>query len=192
MAWLSPHELSLMKFASIGRGVLISDKASIHNNNNISIGNNVRIDDFCVLSAGEGGIFLGDYIHLAVYTSIIGSGKIIVSDFCNISSRVSIYSSNDDYSGTAMTNPMVPSEYTRVKHAAVTLEKHVIIGSGSIILPGVRLCEGVAVGALSLINNDCSAFGVYAGIPARLIGHRKKDLLKVEKLIVNKQNKSTK
>jgi galactoside O-acetyltransferase len=181
MAWLSLDELSAMGFAAIGEGVLISDKASFYNCANISLGNNVRIDDFCVLSAGIGGIFLGDCIHVAVYTSLIGSGKITLFDFCNLSSRVSIYSSNDDYSGKMMTNPTVPSRFTGVTHADVTLGKHVIIGAGSVILPGVTLHEGVAVGALSLINDDCAAFGIYAGIPAKRIGERKKDLLKIEK-----------
>ena len=190
MAWLSHDELAVMGFASVGKGVLISDKASLYNCNNISIGNNVRIDDFCVLSAGRGGIFLADYIHIAVYTSLIGAGRITLFDFCNLSSRVSIYSSNDDYSGTAMTNPTVPSCYTGMIHADVTLEKHVIVGSGSVILPGVTLREGVVVGALSLINKDCAAFGVYAGTPAKHIGDRKKDLLKMEQSMRDANNEN--
>ena len=37
---------------------------------------NSRIDDFCVLSAGEGGIEIGDYVHVAVFCMLIGAGKI--------------------------------------------------------------------------------------------------------------------
>ena len=181
MGWLSASELGMLGFSQIGKNVLISDKASLYNCTKISIGNNVRIDDFCVLSAGAGGIFLGNYIHIAVYSSLMGAGKIALFDFCGLSSRVSIYSSNDDYSGTMMTNPTVPSRFTGVTHADVTLEKHVIVGAGSIILPGVTLREGVAVGALSLINNDCESFGIYAGTPAKRIGNRKRELLKKEK-----------
>jgi len=184
MAWLSVDELAALGFAAIGKGILISDKASVYNCANISLGNNVRIDDFCVLSAGKGGIYLGDYIHIAVYTSLIGAGKITLFDFCNLSSRVSVYSSNDDYTGTKMSNPTVPAQFTGVTCADVTLEKHVIIGTGSVILPGVTLQEGVAVGALSLVNKDCTAFGIYAGIPARRIGDRKKDLLRIEKKLL--------
>lgn len=183
MAWLSRDEIVSMGFAGVGTNVLISNKASLYNCANILLGSNIRIDDFCVLSAGKGGIFLGDYIHIAVYTSLIGAGKISLFDFCNVSSRVSIYSSNDDYSGATMTNPTVPSDFTGVIHASVTLEKHVIVGAGSVILPGVTLHEGVAVGALSLVKADCKEFGVYAGAPARRIGSRKKDLLEMEKML---------
>jgi galactoside O-acetyltransferase len=116
-------------------------------------------------------------VHVAVYTSLIGRGRIEVHDFANLSSRVSIYSSNDDYSGRTMTNPMVPEEFTGVTHADVIVGRHVIVGSGSIVLPGVVLEEGVAVGALSLVRDSCSAFGIYAGMPAKRVGERSRQLL---------------
>ena len=170
-----------MGFASLGHNVRISDRASFHNCENVSLGDNVRIDDFCVLSAGTGGIIIERYVHIAVYSSLIGAGRITVSEFCNVSSRVSIYSSSDDFSGATMTNPMVPSEYKDVKSVDVFLGKHVIIGSGSVILPGVRLNDGAAVGALSLVREDCVPFGIYAGVPARFVKERKRDLLELEK-----------
>lgn len=184
MGMLPRESIEKMGFASLGENVQISDRASFHNTSKISFGNNVRIDDFCVLSAGLGGITIGNYIHIAVFSSLIGAGKITLSDFSNISSRVSIYSSNDDYSGSTMTNPTLPSQFTGVTSANVFLDKHVIIGSGSVILPGVTLEEGVAIGALSLITEDCGAFGIYAGNPARRIKERKRDLLELEKVFI--------
>jgi len=65
VAILRREILEKMGFLSIGQNVNISDRSSFHNTANISLGNNVRIDDFCVLSAGAGGIFLGDYVHIA-------------------------------------------------------------------------------------------------------------------------------
>lgn len=180
MAQLSRDSIEKLGFSSVGQGVMISDRASFYNCNNIKIGNNVRIDDFCVLAAGSGSIEIGNYVHIAVGCTLIGAGKITLSDFSGLSSRVSLYSSSDDYSGATMTNPTVPSKYTSVKHANIFLGRHVIIGSSSIVLPGVRLEEGVAVGALSLVNRDCKAFGIYSGNPAQRVKERKKDLLKLE------------
>lgn len=181
MAMLSRSALESMGFASIGEDVQISDKASFYGSSRINIGNHVRIDDFCVLSAGEGGIDIGSHIHIAVYTSLIGAGKITLEDFCNLSSRVSIYSSSDDYSGASMTNPTVPDEFKNVHHAPVNLGRHVIVGSGSVILPGITLEEGVAVGALSLVTKNCTSFGIYAGNPACRVKERKHDLLELER-----------
>ncbi|ABI38401.1 acetyltransferase RfbO, CysE/LacA/LpxA/NodL family [Shewanella sp. MR-4] len=185
MAFLTEKQLNEIGFASLGHNVQISDKASIYGAHRIKIGNNVRIDDFCVLSAGDGGIEVGNYVHIAVFALLIGAGKITVSDFAGVSSRVAIYSSNDDYSGLFLTNPTVPVEYTNVTHADVYLGKHVIIGSGSVVLPGVILHEGVAVGALSMITKDCEAFGVYIGSPAKKIKSRKQNLLDKEILLMS-------
>jgi galactoside O-acetyltransferase len=180
---LSRRDIECMGFASIGENVQISDKASFYGAGRITIGSNTRIDDFCVLSAGEGGIEIGNHIHIAVYTSLIGAGQICLADFCNLSSRVSIYSSSDDYSGETLTNPTVPDEFKNVRHAPVYLRRHVIVGSGSVILPGVTLEEGVAVGALSMVNKDCAAFGIYAGNPVRRVKERKRNLLDLEKML---------
>ena len=178
-------------FASVGRNVLISDRASFYGAQRIAIGNNVRIDDFCVLSAGVDGIAIGNYVHVAVYSSLIGRGRIVLSDFCNISSRVSIYSSSDDYSGATMTNPMVPETFTGVRHDKVTVGRHVIVGCGSVVLPGVTLGDGVAIGALSLVNKDCRAFGIYAGAPAKFVRERKRDLLDAERRLVEQAGTAT-
>lgn len=178
MAFYSENELAEIGFAKYGVNVLISNKVSIYNPHKISIGSNVRIDDFCVLSAGEGGIEIGDYIHIAVFCSLIGAGKISLADFSGLSSRVSIYSSNDDYSGDHLTNPTVPCQYTGVEYADVSIGRHTIIGSGSVILPGVILEEGVAIAALSLVSKSCSAFGIYSG--NRRIAERKRRLLDLE------------
>lgn len=180
MALLTREQLLAMGFASIGEPVFISDKASFYGCSRISIGCNVRIDDFAVLSAGEGGIELGNYVHIAVYSSLIGAGKIRLADYCNISSRVAIYSSSDDYSGETMTNPMVPEQYKAVQHAPVTLEKHVIVGCGTVILPGVTMYEGAAAGALTLINKDVAEFCIVAGIPCKVMKTRDRHLLKLE------------
>lgn len=183
MTILGLDEIKKLGFKSYGKNIRISSKASFYNSEYISLGSNVRIDDFCVLSAGEGGIVIGDYVHIAVASTLMGAGSITLSDFCGLSARVAIYSSSDDYSGMHLTNPTVPNKYTCVTCADVHLGRHVIVGSGSVILPGVRLAEGVAVGVLSLVKNDCAAFGIYAGTPARRIKERSRNLLEVEKLL---------
>lgn len=180
MSYYSAEELHTLGLASFGEDVRISKKSSIYNPGRISIGKHVRIDDFCVLSAGEGGIEIGDYVHIAVFCSLIGAGKIAIRDFANLSSRVSIYSSNDDYSGMHMSNPTVPCKWTGVTYEDVLIGRHTIIGSGAVILPGAQLEEGTAVGSLSLIKSRCHSFGVYAGVPAQRIRERKRDLLELE------------
>jgi len=182
--FLSREELTKIGFKSIGENVLISDKASIYSPQNIELGNNVRIDDFVILSVSAN-LKIGNYSHIGCYTSIIGGGDVVLEDYTSISGRVSIYSSNDDYTGLKMTNPCVPKEYTGVKSGPVTIKKHTIIGCNCVVLPNTILNEGVSVGSLSLLNGDYEEFSVYTGIPAKKIRNRQKRLLKYEEALRN-------
>jgi acetyltransferase-like isoleucine patch superfamily enzyme len=173
MSYLDEHELAEMGFRRLGRGVKVSRKASIYNARNIAIGDHGRIDDFCVLSAGEDATFsIGDYVHIACHTTLIGKADITLETFSNLSSRVSVYSSSDDFSGAAMTNPTVPAEFTNVTSAPVVIGGHVVVGCGSVVLPGVTVAYGCAIGALSLVARSTETYGVYAGAPLRHIRDR--------------------
>ncbi|MFJ4430042.1 acyltransferase [Pseudomonas sp. NPDC089395] len=184
MAFLSRAQIETLGFARVGKNPLLSDKASFYNCANIAIGDNVRIDDFCVLSAGLGGIEIQSHVHIAVFSLLTGAGKIVLGDFSGLSSRVSVYSSSDDYSGASLTNPTIPDQFKSVASADVCIGRHVIVGSGSVLLPGAVLEEGVAVGALSLVAKRCSAFGIYSGVPVRRIKERQRTLLAVEQQFI--------
>lgn len=179
-SFYSNEELEQLGICSIGQNVLISRKSSIYEAENIIIGNHVRIDDFCILS---GKITIGNYIHIAAYTALYG-GKdgIAIRDYANLSSRVTVYSISDDYSGETMTNPMVPEKYKKVQSEAVEIGRHVIIGSGCVILPGTILQEGSAFGAMSLINRNSEPWSMNAGIPFRRLKERSRKLLDLEKI----------
>ena len=182
-SFYSSEELLKIGFKSFGHHVLISRKASIYGADNITIGNNVRIDDFCIVS---GKICLGNNIHLAAYSALYGGeAGIQIDDFANISSRVCVYAVSDDYSGYTMTNPTIPEKYKHIQNEPVYIGKHVIIGSGCTILPGVNLAEGTALGAMSLCKVSTEAWKIYAGIPAKFIKNRRKDLLDLEKEYLN-------
>ena len=187
MTWLNRDQLLKLNFYELGENVLISDRASIYGCERISISSNTRIDDFCVLSSGEGGISIGRNVHIATQSIIIGKSKITISDFCNLSSRVAIYSSSDDFSGLHMTNPTIPTQFTGVISRPVFLGKHVIIGTGSTVLPGCELLDGVAIGAMSLVKQNCEAFWIYAGNPLKRIRQRNKRLIAVEEQFLNSE-----
>jgi galactoside O-acetyltransferase len=183
MSFFIQKELDNMGFKFLGKNVLISDKCSIYNAKNISIGDNTRIDDFCILSAGDGGIEIGNYVHIACFSSLIGKGNITMKDYSGISSRVSVYSSSDNYDGEYMTNPCLPDSVTNTIHKDVIIGKHVVIGSNSVVLPGVTLFDGCSVGAMSLVNKSIDGPYVMVGIPAKKIKDRKSNIFNLEKII---------
>lgn len=181
-SFLEQDELALIGLGRVGAGVLVSRHAVLHNPANILLGNNVRIDDFCVITAGDDEpVSVGSWVHLAAFSALFGRGGIAISDFATLSSRVSVYSANDDYSGEHMTNPMVPSAYTGVVTAPVTIGRHVVVGASSVVLPGTTISDGCSVGALSLVRGVLEPWGIYAGVPARRIRDRSRHLLELEK-----------
>ena len=179
--YLTDIELQEVGFQSVGENVRIHESVLIVGSPlNISIGSNVKIDAYTIISA-TGEIIIGSYIHIAEFCFLGGGNGIVMSDFSGISQGVRIYSGSDDYSGKFMTNPTVPRKYLGGVKGNVTLERHVIIGSGSVILPKILIGEGSSVGALSLVTKNLEPWGVYFGVPVKRLTNRSKKLLELEK-----------
>lgn len=180
-SFYSEDEIRQLGFKSVGQNVLVSKKASIYGISNIEIGNNVRIDDFCILS---GKITIHNYVHIAAGVMLFGGMEgIELEDYTGISSRTAVYAESDDYTGEAMTNPMVPDQCRKVYGGKVLFQKHSLIGTGCTVLPDVTVGVGASVGAMSLVASDLEPWGMYVGIPCKKIKERKKDLLKYEKYV---------
>lgn len=183
MAFLSQPQLEKIGFKSIGKGVQLSDKASIHNPGQIALGDHVRIDDYAVISAGKKGVRIGSHVHIACFCGIFGRDEVVLEDFSGLSSRVVIYSSTDDYSGDWLTNPTVDEVFRNVHSAPVHLGKHVIVGTSATILPGVHLDTGCAVAAHSLVTKSFEPMKLVGGVPARVIKTRSEVMLILEKKV---------
>jgi len=176
--FLNINELRNIGLKDFGANVFVSRNARFYSPQTISIGSNVRIDDFCIIS---GSVTVGSYVHIASHSVLTGGvAGIFIQDFANLSQRVNVFANSDDYSGESMTNPMVPDKFKKLVQEKVGIGKHVIIGCGSVVLPGVEIREGSAIGALSLVNHDTEEWSIYAGVPARKIKHRSRELLQFE------------
>ena len=120
-SFYSSEELKEIGFKSLGNNVLISKKASIYSPDKISIGNNVRIDDFCILS---GNIIIGSNIHISAFCALYGAMGIILKDFTGMSPRCTIFSATDDFQGDFLIGPIHPKELTNVTGGLVLLNSY--------------------------------------------------------------------
>ncbi len=187
MAYLTEKELLDLNFKYLGDNVKISDKASIYNTDQIEIGDNSRVDDFCVIS---GKIKIGKFVHLAPFCLLAGGDEgIEMCDFSGLAYQVQVFSQSDDYSGRTLTNPTVSQKYKKETKKAVVIGRHVIIGAGSMVFPGANIAEGCSVGAMTLVNKSTEPWGVYVGNPARRVKERKQDLLELEKKFLEEVKK---
>ena len=169
-------ELEAFGFKKLGESVLISRKVSFYGVENMSIGSHVRIDDFSILS---GEIVLGSHIHISAYCALYGSFGIEMEDYTGLSPRCTVFSASDDFSGDYLISPMAKKELTNVTGGRVLIKRFSQIGAGCVIFPNLIIEEGVAVGAMSLINKTLTGWTIYAGIPAKKIKQRERGLLRL-------------
>jgi acetyltransferase-like isoleucine patch superfamily enzyme len=181
MSFLSYKELTSLGIKSVGSNVLISRYAKLYNPGNMVFGNNIRVDDYCILSSGKNPFIFEDYIHIAGGVYIYGHAGFHIKKFSNISSGTKIYTQSDSYCGNFMIGPTIPIQFRNVYGSPLVIEKHVIIGTGVTVLPGSIIGEGVAIGANSLVTKECKPWGIYVGSPAKCIKERSKKVLELEK-----------
>ncbi|WP_252734107.1 acyltransferase [Pseudoalteromonas sp. C2R02] len=185
--YYTDKDLKNAGFKSIGKNVQIGRNCTIIGLENIEIGDNVRIDGYCtIIAAGSGWLKIGSYIHIGSYCLLSAGDGIQLHDFSGLSQGVCIYSRTDDYSGKYLTNPTVPAAFTGVSEGTVTLGRHVIVGSGSVILPNVTVGEGSSIGAQSLVTKNLEEWGVFFGTPVKRLKRRSQKLLELEKNLLSK------
>ncbi|WP_238701911.1 acyltransferase [Helicobacter bilis] len=165
MSYLTQHELLSLDFKSLGKNVLISSKASLYDTHLMILDDNVRIDDFCVIS---GNVYLGKSVSIAPFCLIAGGSKsedlqkggVIIGDHSVFAYGVRAFSRSDNY---------VTTNKDEVYIDRVVIGHHCICGTNSVIYAGSRLGDYVSVGALSFVKGVCEDYSVYVGTPAKLL-----------------------
>lgn len=139
----------------------------------LEIGSGSRIDAFCVITIGPEGVILGRHVHLGAGAQVFGTGGAVRLDSCSgLSPRASLFTATDDLRGDCLTGATIDPAYRNVRKGSVILEPYACVGCGSVVLPGVTLGRGAAVGALSLVKRDVPAWHVVAGADQRVIAVR--------------------
>ena len=175
-SFYTEEELTTLGLKSYGKNVKISRFARLYSPDTISIGNNVRIDDFCILS---GNITIGSNIHISAYVALYGSMGVVLEDYTGISPMTTVYSAMDDFGGDYLIGPIYSEGKTNVTGGQVTLKEFSQIGTHCVVFPDVTIGEGSVIGACSLVKCSVEDWGIYCGVPIRRIKDRKKGLLKL-------------
>ncbi|MFA6035787.1 MAG: acyltransferase [Candidatus Micrarchaeia archaeon] len=170
----------ISKLRKLGKNAIVGKTARIRKPHLVSIGNCSIIDDFTYIPCE---LELGSYSHIGTGTHLIGGpGKIKIGRFVNIAPNCNIITGQNDYWGGDLTGPAIPEKYCGKSIVEpVEIGDHVLLGCGTIILPGVKMPEGMATGAYTLLKKQkYKPWTLYAGIPAKEIGKRNGSKMKAQ------------
>lgn len=149
--YYSTEDLKSFGFSTVGNDCRISKKVSFYSIAG-SIGDNVRIDDYCVV---KGHIELGSHIHIGAFSLLSGvGGGVHLADFVTLSSGVHVYSASDIYAASTLASSSVPRELTSTKCGPIHLEAATLVGANTLILPGTRLGMGASIGAQCIVKGS--------------------------------------
>ena len=138
MAWLRQEQLEALGLKHLGQDVKISDKASLLNPDQISIGDRSRIDDFCVLS---GNITIEHNVHITVFCNLAGGEPgITIGAYCGIAYGSHIFAQSDDYSGQELFGPT--SRLQRMRNSPFKSPRAVASGRGYLNWSNSRVSLG--------------------------------------------------
>lgn len=178
-------ELRQMGFAYVGKNVKVFKKAVLVNPANIHLGDGCQIDDFVHIIASQA-VHIGKRVHIACFSSIAGGGRVEIGDYAGLSAGCRLISGTEDFMGGGMTNPCVPERYRKVIRSFVNIHRHSILGTNTIVYPGVTVGEGAATGAGAIVSKDLEPWGLYMGAPAKRIKSRDKEtILRLEAELVH-------
>jgi acetyltransferase-like isoleucine patch superfamily enzyme len=170
-------ELKAFGFVQVGSNVQVSRKSSFYRIAG-RIGDNVRIDDFCIF---KGHVEIGSYVHIAAFCCVSGAfAKVELRDFCTLSNRVSIFTGSDDYAADTLNNSQVPEEFTTIRKGPVVIGQAALVGAHSVILPGITVGDAGSVGAMAVVTKSIAPGEMArASATVAVVGERKRDVGKI-------------
>jgi acetyltransferase-like isoleucine patch superfamily enzyme len=175
-----------------GRHVVFGQNVVLRHPHKIRLGDNIVIDDNCLLDAkggGNRGIAIGDGVFVGRNTILsCKDGDIEIGDGANLGFNCEVFSASRVTIGKDAliaayayviggdhdrSDPSVPVLAQARRSAGVVVGSGVWVGAGAKILDGVRIGDHAIVGAGAVVRDDVPAGAISAGIPARIIGSRR-------------------
>ena len=152
---------SLVRINGKPENLRIFEFTKIINPEYMIMGDNIVIDDFCLLYAKpESPIIIGSWCHIVSFSSLTG-GPVRIGNFVAVSTGSRIIAGSDHYGYGALMNSPIPEKFRNTNREGCVLEDFCFIGANSCIFPGVKIGEGTVVGAGSIVRKNLDPWGIY-------------------------------
>lgn len=175
--YFSAVELAAMGFARIGGNVQVHRSVYVVGASKLSLGSDIRIDAFTIITCGSEESSIGDHVHISTHVFIAGRSGFDLGAYSGISSGSKLFTTSDDFSGEFLTGPTFPDTVTNASARRIRIGEHAVTGANSVVIPGGELGEGAILGTLSLAKTVLAPWHIHAGVPARSVKARSRALL---------------
>jgi len=129
--------------------------------------NKVRIEAF-----KQSDVNIGEEVFISLGMIISGyKEKVTIGNRCAFGNYVSLITSSSPNKSELTKNNYVKEHC--IKESPIFIEDDCWIGSGSIILPGIKIGKNSIVGAGAVVDKDVKSYSIVVGIPAKLIKYLK-------------------
>jgi len=147
--------------------------------------------DYHAISVGDGFAYIHKSVQLSTQLSMgrfsyINAGGVLggkypvrIGAFCSIAAELYAWTWESHDIEHVTTHPIqvilgLPTTYPGVveKPQGITIGHDVYLGHQVRLMPGITIGNGAVVGARSVVTRDLEPYGIYGGIPARLICKR--------------------
>jgi acetyltransferase-like isoleucine patch superfamily enzyme len=160
-----PHKIRLGNNVVIDDGCLIDAKGS--ENRGITIGDNALISRYTILSCKNGDIEIGESANIGVFCNISSNGSLKIGKKVLIGPHCSVFATEHSFERTDI--PIQDQGWTS---KGIKIEDNVWIGAGVVILDGVTIGRDSIVGAGAVVSEDIPEFSIAVGIPAKVVKKR--------------------
>ena len=115
-------------------------------------------------------IIIGDNVEINDYVHIAAGEKIVIGSNTLIASKVFISDINHgSYSGPGQDTPLTAPNGRKLSAREIHIGDNVWIGESVCVLPGITIGSGSIIGALSVVTKNVPPYSIAAGNPARVI-----------------------
>ncbi|MBI4975242.1 acyltransferase [Candidatus Peregrinibacteria bacterium] len=159
-----------VKFKRIGKDVIFEKGVLVFHPENIELGNNIYIGHYSILKGYHKNIMkIGDNTWIGQGCFFHSAGGLRIGRDVGIGPGVKIITSYHK-----MDDINIPILHSDIVYDEVIIDGECDIGTGAIILPGVKIGRGSQIGAGAVVTKDVKPYTIVAGVPARLIRYRKR------------------
>lgn len=179
-------------FKRVGRNVNFGKNITIRHPNKIIIGDNVIIDENCmldakgstnegivignncfigrnsILSCKNGDIVLGSNITVGFNCELFSASKLIIGSDTLIAAYVYCIAGDHEYNTVEK-----PIGSLNAVSRGIIIEEGCWLGSKALILDGVKIGKNSIIGAAAVVNKDIPGYSIAIGIPASVVKSRK-------------------